>query len=377
MPPKTRRKKTQEEQNLAMQRGRRRERSPERRDCERDRSPIAGTSHQSRSRREATPHPGTSRWREGSPSPDTRGRREGNPHSAAHDAWWAPADQTHQAPSDEPQQGLLNFLVEEVNALKKQLSAQLQGDIIDELHITVTPELQEKIWSNKFVDLSQLLEKNHQALEDETHNSRVCGYQDDEGNLTFKAKKPQKSNLTIEQWSSAFNTFISVYILKHPRDIQGLLSYAELVRGAAHDHPKSNAWRTYDGRFRTKKALDPTRPWGMVDNQMWLALFCKPQDSQTKEGTSDKPQKDEKNANQKGCNFFNKSKGCYRKSCPFPHKCSICGKGSHGAASCWHDKKKGTAEHQQQKVAPDSGAKDTHSHKIPTQTGNRSFRSGN
>ena len=351
----------------------------------RDRSPIAGSSQQAGPwRDEGRPHLPQRDRREGNPHPTTpRGRREGSPHPPQQEAWWsapdhsqARADHRHQAPPENQNEGLLHLLLEEVNSLKRQIKVQLQGDVIDELHITVTPELQEKIWSNKFVDLSLLLEKDHQAFEDDIQKSRVCGYQDEEGNVTFKAKKPTKSNLTIEQWTTAFNTFISVYILKHPQETQGLLSYTELVRGAAIDHPKSNAWRVYDGRFRTKKALDPTRPWGMVDNQLWLALFCKPQESQSKEGMADKTKKDEKVA-KLTCNFFNQSRGCFRKSCPHPHKCSICGKGSHGAPTCWHNKKKGSAEHQQQKVAHDSGASDTPSQKIQSLTGNRPFRAGN
>ena len=217
-----------------------------RRESRRDRSPIA-----TRPRRDDTPHPRGNHWREGSPLPvpgtsrgrmegspyqpnhlptprPSHGRMEGSPHPPNQDAWWAArtnaqaeSAQHQQSPAQE-NEGLLNLLLEEVNSLKQQIRVQLQGDIIDELHITVTPELKEKIWSNKFVDLSQLLEKNQQVFEEEVHKSRVCGYQDEEGNVTFKAKKATKSNLTIEQWSSAFNTFISVYIQKHLNRPKGL-----------------------------------------------------------------------------------------------------------------------------------------------------------
>ena len=116
MPPHTRRRKTQEEHDMQMQRGRPRNRSPvvrhESRGGSRDRSPI---SHQDNRppRREATPHPGANRRAAETPRPESSGRGES-------DAWWA-SDNSHQAAPNHLNEGLLHTLLNEVEALKRQL----------------------------------------------------------------------------------------------------------------------------------------------------------------------------------------------------------------------------------------------------------------
>ena len=309
---------------------------------------------------------------------------EASPHPEASGAssWWAsehtlepPVGQHH---AEEQDQGVYQLLLDKIQSLENRLDARSQGELIDPLNMTVTPELKTKIWSQKFIDLSQLLSKNYQTLEEDA-NKNISGYQDEDGNITLKAvKQKHKSSLTIDEWSSAFNTLISVNVLKHPDDLQGMLSYAELVRSAARDHPDSPAWRQYDEEFRTKKAARPSRPWGMIDNHLWLSMFSRPQTKQNKQNTSNKSQKeglvDKKSS---GCIFFNKPAGCFRKKCSYTHACSSCGGRSHGAANCWHQKEnkdKSTTD-QNKKAGSETEKQEKAASKH--QQGNRSFRPGN
>ena len=282
--------------------------------------------------------------------------------------------------SGAPDEGLFAYLIElrdELETLKKRVN--IQGDLMDPLHLTVTPDIRSKICSGKFVDFSLLLSKNYQSLEDDSQK-KLQGYQDEEGNFTFKAVKPKKSTLTIDQWSSAFNTYMSVYLTVHPDDLQGMLSYAELIRGAARDHPDSVAWRLYDEHFRSKKASDPLRPWGMIDNQLWLAMFCKPLKSSN---DNKKPEKSEKSGKSdskeagKDCYYFNKPpKGCFRQKCLYKHVCSGCGRSGHPVYECYKSKNKNKNEYQKEQNTQNADTKEVKNSKF-SQLNNRPFPGGN
>ena len=280
--------------------------------------------------------------REATPAPSPRVQPPAQPPAQplaqppAQPGWWeapqqAPVAQANVQQAAQPQAnfdpGLLTMLYEKIENLERKML--MKGDHIDTLHLTVPVETRQKIWAGTFVDLSTLLVKNYQKLDDDA-DKKLCGIQDKEGNITLKNVKKNKRNLSIDEWTTAFHTFISVYHLKHADELQGILAYAELIRGAARDHPNSNAWRLYDELFRTKKASDPTRPWGMVDNQLWLALFCKPVQSNSFEN----PKGSDKNKHG-FCFKFNSEKGCEMKRCNYAHKCSTCEASSHGSSTCF------------------------------------------
>ena len=66
---------------------------------------------------------------------------------------------------------------------------------------------------------------------------------------------------TIDRWSSAFHTFMSIYLVKHPNRFAELLKYAETVRMAAMQFP-GFGWRRYDKQFRLGQEAHPSRSWG-------------------------------------------------------------------------------------------------------------------
>ena len=236
--------------------------------------------------------------------------------------------------------GLYQHLLDRIEMLEKkgqdlEKKVLLQGDHIDSLNLTVPSEMKEKIWNGKCVDLALLLIKSYQ--EDEEKDKKIAGYQDDEGNISLKSVRKKKSKLSIDQWSSAFNIFISVYIEKKPEDIQGLLSYMELIRGAARDHPNFSGWRVYDGEFRSKKESETSRPWGMIDNQLWLSIFCKPpaQLQKAQGSGSDQGGSAGDKHKRRYCKFYNSKAGCsYGKTCNYKHTCSSCNKYGHANWEC-------------------------------------------
>ena len=324
------------------------------------------------SREPAPPQRGRSR------SPRAGASREEVQHDM--DNWWqeraerlrslreeTPPPQLPPPPPPAPEQATVSAgdykkLLDRLDLLEKKVT--VQGDLIDPLNLTVQPDLREKIWEGKCVDFANLLVKSHQEREEK--DKKITGFQDKDGNISFKTVKPKKSNLSIDQWSSAFNVYMSVYILKKPEDIQGLLSYAELIRGAARDHPTSSGWRDYDGEFRSKKEPDPARPWGMIDNQLWLSIFCKPP------GQKDDQAKGEKSRVDKECMYFNSKEGCFKRSCKYTHKCHKCASSLHPTFKCYGLKNKSKSE--------DKGSKSDDAKKMHDRVGqgsqNHSFRGG-
>ena len=98
--------------------------------------------------------------------------------------------------------------------------------------------MRSKLLDGKCVDLSQLLSK---SLVDPQEKKQLCFVQDDQGRLVPKQEHKPKATLSIEQWTSAFHVYMSVYLKQYPEYLQGMLAYLELVRGAAKDTP-GNAW---------------------------------------------------------------------------------------------------------------------------------------
>lgn len=218
------------------------------------------------------------------------------------------------------------------SALASQ-SASQKGQALDALSITVPPEIKERIALNKFVDLQVLSAK---SFLDRPEEKALAFVQDEQGRLVPRLERRSKGDLTIDQWSSAFHVLMSVYLVRHPQQLQDMLAYAELIRGAARDNP-GNAWALYDQQFRSRLEADPTRPWGMIDNQLWLQLFCKaavaappsrPNPPAERKNTTQNP-------SQKGvCRFHNRPRGCQKEDCAYVHRCTGCNSTAHGLSLC-------------------------------------------
>ena len=99
-------------------------------------------------------------------------------------------------------------------------------------------------------------------------------------NSIIKVKPSNQSTTTItdiEQWTTAFATYMSVFTHEFPNRAQELLQYMSLIRHAAHCH-KGVGWCIYDVKFRRKAALDQSINWSELDQQLWLMIsrYTKP-----------------------------------------------------------------------------------------------------
>ena len=60
------------------------------------------------------------------------------------------------------------------------------------------------------------------------------------------AQKPKRI-ATIDQWLTAFQTFVAIYTVRFPNDASALMKHSETVRSLA---AKNAHWRYYDENFR-------------------------------------------------------------------------------------------------------------------------------
>ena len=275
------------------------------------------------------------------PRPPKRMRQE----EAQEQTWWEPPQRASGSQEPGTPEGLVinltdpSYMSQDVLTRIKALEAALQakqasskGQEIENLSITVPTDVRDKIVTGKFVDFSLLLSKTFgKRPEDE----QLCYVPDELGRLVARHERRNKADLTLNQWTSAYHVYMSVYLKAHPEDLQDMLAYCELVRNAARDNP-GTAWAQYDQMFRSRKEADPLRPWGMVDSQLWLQLFCKPIEHKGNlavHATSSVPKKSA-NPGAMFCFYFNKSRGCQRTACPYKHSCSGCTSQDHGLVNC-------------------------------------------
>ncbi|CAC5363147.1 unnamed protein product [Mytilus coruscus] len=136
-----------------------------------------------------------------------------------------------------------------------------ESSIHDTVGEHVPFKVKEKILEGKFIELHYLL-RTQKEMEEV-----------DEGILKLKRgkicieKRSSGVYLSINEWTSAFMVFMSVYIEKYRTRAQELLKYMRDIRLAA---TRSENWATYDEQFRLKIKKNPNLSWGNIHGEYWL-----------------------------------------------------------------------------------------------------------
>ena len=76
--------------------------------------------------------------------------------------------------------------------------------------------------------------------------------------ISLEPAQKTKRITTIDQWITAFQTFVTIYTVRFPNDAPALMKYSETVRDLA---AKNVHWRYYDENFRFFEAKN-TSPLG-------------------------------------------------------------------------------------------------------------------
>ena len=143
------------------------------------------------------------------------------------------------------------------NYLSVSNSLHIDNDFGDYVRLSdnVSDSLKSKIWANTFINFSELLP-----------NKRKKGYANPG---IIWSLQGQNQKLTIDQWTSAFNIFMAVYLEKegNKHEAPFLCKNAEVVRELASIQ---GDWFKYDEQFRKNRART-IRGWGQKHNE----LYCK------------------------------------------------------------------------------------------------------
>ena len=87
-------------------------------------------------------------------------------------------------------------------------------------------------------------------------------------NFVWSLFPNQNESLLYNQWSTAFNTFATVYSIKYPSLTPTLLKYCEVVKDLAN---RSACWRWYDEQFRYLRQTKPdSYHWEQVQWDLWF-----------------------------------------------------------------------------------------------------------
>ena len=174
-----------------------------------------------------------------------------------------------------------------------------------------------KIWEDKYIDLSSLLQRQGEPL-----SLNIAS-----ASITLQQPAKHKAPLTIHQWTDAFLLFMAVYIEKFPDQAPHLLKYCYFIRDM-HKMLGDGSWRLYDEEFRQLRE-STVLPWQKPLEELRLkAAACSFQKRSPTQQLFRKPVK-----HVRYCFTFNNTGLCKRDPCPFIHSCQNCS-GSHPKSKC-------------------------------------------
>lgn len=217
--------------------------------------------------------------------------------------------------------------------------------LCDDLGANVDMSIKEKIWRGEFIELGLLVKKEAAQLDEP---ATFCLSPSGAG-LTLKPQTRTPAISNIEQWTSAFLIFASIYLERHTTRARELLKYMEIIRSITRFGGYN--WRAYDMQFRLRQARQPQRTWSVIDTELWLtvatsgaapsAQYFRRQDSAARRFpatsgygyTAPTGRRGDAPRNAGHCFAFNRG-ACSRAFCRYVHTCSICGNAAHGSFAC-------------------------------------------
>ena len=85
--------------------------------------------------------------------------------------------------------------------------------------------------------------------------------------FTFEPVQNPKKVSSINDWVSAFHTFVAIYCVKFPNETPNLIKFCETVRDIA---TCGGDWSNYDEQFRYIRQANPRQyPWDIVHWELW------------------------------------------------------------------------------------------------------------
>lgn len=232
-----------------------------------------------------------------------------------------PQNQEHQLPVDDPTTSEQTAVPLPSIAPSIPLSTSGENPLIsisDELGVHVPQTIKDKIWSKQYIDLSKII--NSETVDTSAQDSHKFSIV--EGQLVIEPKTKTNKITSINTWLDAFLIFSSIYLARHPSDIQGILKYIHTIRLGYSRNINGN-WIEYDRQFPLKMSKNTSISFGSIDAELWL-LYMHAQVQQT-------PQQSKSSLK---CFDYNFKGSCPKPQCSFQHICMHCNK-SHPRMHCW------------------------------------------
>lgn len=110
----------------------------------------------------------------------------------------------------------------------------------------VPDALKRKIWQHKYVEFSLLLDPD----QEETYSFAITKSGE---TPAIQLKPRQKRFLSENDWQTAFDTFMAVYTLAYPNDLQDLITYGQTIKRMM---TKKQRWWHYDRQFRMAREFN-------------------------------------------------------------------------------------------------------------------------
>ena len=225
-----------------------------------------------------------------------------------------------------------------------QIGPQPLRSFCDSLGLHLSKLAKAKIQNGEFTDLGPLLSPPGAA----PPSMNFALIQEGQKLVIGQQLNKPSPVTSIEEWTSAFMIYMSVYLEVHMNRAIEMLKYMDIVRSAANQFT-GQGWRTYDIQFRLKQAMNPAHSWAQIDSELWLRVLLTPQppmssgyegrqrnfrDSFTSPFNGSQQQFRASDLPQGVCFALNGKGVCKRINCPFQHRCSKCRKFGHSAIRC-------------------------------------------
>lgn len=133
--------------------------------------------------------------------------------------------------------------------------------ITHQLAITVSQNIKTEIINASYVDITLLPNNTHVDPTEKTQFMSMKGV-----SLLSEKLLNLLSKLThTEKWTDAFLIYASIYCAVNLNSLQGLFKYIHDVRWGA-SRVGDLGFKSYHEQFRLCHSIDPTIPWGNIDN---------------------------------------------------------------------------------------------------------------
>lgn len=135
------------------------------------------------------------------------------------------------------------------------------------------------------------------------------------GATNFKQGKFQKFPISINQWTSVFLIYTSIFIQKTPSDAAHLFKYIYMIRDMSFT-TKTDSWRYYDVEFRKLRQSAPL-PWQEPLHELVMRANLQPFKcrSSNQSFLAKSKSNNFQNSKAKFCYSFNQGQACRSDPC--------------------------------------------------------------